>query len=90
MPGQTEGWMKGWKDGWKGGQTLFHRTLPANAGGPKTKIEFLNALVYEDINNKLQTILYKKTNQSPKLFTCKLKAPQIINRKHSLKLTTTS
>ena len=60
MPGQTEGWMKGWKDGWKGGQTLFHRTLPANAGGPKTKIEFLNALVYEDINNKLQTILYKK------------------------------
>ena len=22
------------KDGWKDGQTLFHRNLPANAGGP--------------------------------------------------------
>ena len=39
-PGQTEGRMEGRKDG----QTLFHRTLPANAGGPK-------------ILNKLTTIL---------------------------------
>ena len=25
----------GQKDGWKDGQTLFHRTLPATARGPK-------------------------------------------------------
>ena len=25
------------KKGWKGGQTLFHRTLPATAGGPNSK-----------------------------------------------------
>ena len=24
-----------WKDGWKDGQTLIHRTIPANATGPK-------------------------------------------------------
>ena len=24
-----------WKDGWKDEQTLIHRTLPANATGPK-------------------------------------------------------
>ena len=23
-------------EGWKDGQTLFHRSLPATAGGPKT------------------------------------------------------
>ena len=28
--GQTEGRAEGWKDG----QTLFYRTLPAEAGGP--------------------------------------------------------
>ena len=33
MPGQMETRMEGQKDG----QTLFHRTLPANAGGPKKK-----------------------------------------------------
>ena len=27
---------EGWKDGWKDGQTLFHRTLPATAGCPKS------------------------------------------------------
>ena len=27
---------KAWKNRWKDGQTLFHRTLPANAGGPKS------------------------------------------------------
>ena len=26
--------MEGWKDRWKGGQTLFHRNLPATATGP--------------------------------------------------------
>ena len=26
------GQMEGWKDGRKGGQTLFHRTLPATTG----------------------------------------------------------
>ena len=31
MPRQTEKQIEGQKDG----QTLFHRTLPANAGGPK-------------------------------------------------------
>ena len=27
---------KAWKNRWKDGQTLFHRTLPANAVGPKS------------------------------------------------------
>ena len=38
--GQTEGWTDGWTDGRTDrrtdGQTLFYRTLPAAAGGPKT------------------------------------------------------
>ena len=34
MPRQTEGR----KDGWKDRQTLFYRTLLANAGGPKREI----------------------------------------------------
>ena len=46
MPRQTEGWTEGrregrreaWKDEQKDGQTLFHRTLPAIAGGPKTRM----------------------------------------------------
>ena len=25
-----------WTEGWKDGQTLFYRTLPATAEGPKT------------------------------------------------------
>ena len=29
-----EGWTEGQKDGQKDRQTLFHRGLPANAGGP--------------------------------------------------------
>ena len=33
MKERTEGQMKGWKDG----QTLFYRTLPATAGGPKKR-----------------------------------------------------
>ena len=28
-------WTDGRKDGQKDGETLFYRTLPANAGGPK-------------------------------------------------------
>ena len=28
--------MEGWKDRQKGGQTLFHRTLPATARAPKS------------------------------------------------------
>ena len=35
MPRQTEGWTEGWMEGRKGRQTLFHRTLPTNAGGKK-------------------------------------------------------
>ena len=35
---QKDGKMEGGKDGWKDGQTLFHRTLSATAGGPKKKI----------------------------------------------------
>ena len=31
----TDGRTEGRKDGWKDGQTLFCRTLPATAGGPK-------------------------------------------------------
>ena len=41
MPGQTEGQTEeqtdGRKDAWKDGQTLFHRTFWANAGGSKKK-----------------------------------------------------
>ena len=29
----------GWTEGWKDGQTLFHRTLPATAGGSKKEGE---------------------------------------------------
>ena len=31
---QTPGQMEGQKDGWKSRQTIFHRTLLDNAGGP--------------------------------------------------------
>ena len=35
---RTEGQKEGWKDGQT--QTLFYRTLPATAGGPKSSIKF--------------------------------------------------
>ena len=38
-----------------------HKTIKFDFKYSKTKIEFLDVLVYEDINNKLQTTLYKKT-----------------------------
>ena len=34
MEGRTEGWTKRRMQGRKDGQTLFHRSLPANAKGP--------------------------------------------------------
>ena len=37
-----------------------HKTIKFDFKYSKTKIEFLNVLVYKDINNKLQTTLYKK------------------------------
>ena len=33
----TDRWKDGRKDRWKDRQTLFYRTLPAEAGGPKKK-----------------------------------------------------
>ena len=33
---QTEGRTEGWTEGRTDGQTLFYRTLPAEARGPKT------------------------------------------------------
>ena len=33
-----EGWTEGWAEGWTDGQTLFYRTLLAEAGGPKNPI----------------------------------------------------
>ena len=33
---QENAWADGRKDGWKDGQTIFHRTLVANARGPKS------------------------------------------------------
>ena len=35
MPRQTEGQKDEWKDGRMDGQTLFYRTYPATARGPK-------------------------------------------------------
>ena len=37
-----------------------HKTIKFNFKYSKTKIEFLDVLVYKDSNNKLQTTLYKK------------------------------
>ena len=37
-----------------------HKTIKFGFKYSKTKIEFLDALVYKDVNNKLQTTLYKK------------------------------
>ena len=34
MDGRIDGRADGWKDRLKDGQTLFHRTVPANAEGP--------------------------------------------------------
>ena len=39
IDGRTEGWMEGQIEGQKDGQTLFYRTLPANAGGPIITLE---------------------------------------------------
>ena len=36
--------MEGWKDGQKDRQTLFHRTPPANARGPKNSEKFHHAI----------------------------------------------
>ena len=49
----------------------------------KTKLKFLDVLVFNSINNKLQTTLYK-TDRLPNLFTSKLGTPEIIKRKHNL------
>ena len=37
-----------------------HKTIKFGFKYSKIKIEFLDALVYKDVNNKLQTTLYKK------------------------------
>ena len=37
-----------------------HKTIKFDFKYSKTKIEFLDVLVYKDINNKLQRTLYKK------------------------------
>ena len=39
MEGRKDGRKNGWKDRWKDRQTLFHRTLPATAGGPINAIQ---------------------------------------------------
>ena len=39
-----------------------HKTIKFDFKYSKTKIEFLDVLVYKDINNKLQATLYKKPN----------------------------
>ena len=59
-----------------------HKTIKFDFKYSKTKIEFLDVLVYKDINNKLQTTLYKKPTDRQS--SCKLGTPEIIKRKHSL------
>ena len=46
----SDRWKDGWKDRWKDGETLFHKTLLANAGAPMNKNLDRLALLYEIIS----------------------------------------
>ena len=49
----------------------------------KSKIGFLDVLVYKYINNKLQTTLYKKQTDGQTYLHANSGKPEIIKRKHS-------
>ena len=61
-----------------------YKTIKFDCKYAKAKILFLDVLVCKEINNRLQTTLYTKTNRSPKLSARKLGTPEIIIINNSL------
>ena len=68
---QEKAWTDGRTEERKDGQTLFHRTLPANAGGPKKNMKKImyqgnpkQKREYKKLN--MQTILNEKENTEKK------------------------
>ena len=59
-----------------------HKTIKFDFKYSKTKIEFLDVLVYKDINNKLQTTLYKKPTDCQSYLNANSEHPKSL--KHTL------
>ena len=53
-----------------------HKTIKLDFKYSKTKIELLDVLVYKDINNKLQTTLYKKPTDRQSYLHANLEHPR--------------
>ena len=57
MPGQRDRRKEGRTEGWKDRQTLFYRTLPATAGGPKIPYKYQENIKITILNIKTKNEL---------------------------------